>query len=80
MSRNDAPLAKVVDLRRWREERDRRHRAENEEVELVSTRAPDRISWPFRLLALFTGLGFADGAVLPSDEPGLGVEPLEAWV
>jgi len=28
----------------------------------------------------FTGLGFADGAVLPSDEPGLGVEPLEAWV
>ena len=59
MSRNDAPLAKVVDLRRWREERERRHSAENEEVELASTRAPDRISWPFRLLAVFTGLGFA---------------------
>lgn len=63
MSSDDAPLAKVVDLRRWREERDRRLRAQaapgDEEVELASTRAPDRISWPFRLLAVFTGLGFA---------------------
>ena len=27
----------------------------------------------------FQGLGFERGCVLPSDEPGLGVEPLEAW-
>jgi len=27
----------------------------------------------------FVGLGFADGAVLPSDLPGLGVTPLEPW-
>jgi L-alanine-DL-glutamate epimerase-like enolase superfamily enzyme len=27
----------------------------------------------------FEGLGFADGAVLPSDLPGLGVTPLEPW-
>lgn len=62
MSSNDAPQAKVVDLRRWREERDRRLRAQaqtEEDVELASTRAPDRIAWPFRLLAVFTGLGFA---------------------
>ena len=59
-SRNDdAPLAKVVDLRRWREERDRRLHAADEEPELTSTRAPDRIAWPFRLLALIAGLGFA---------------------
>jgi len=59
-SRNDdAPLAKVVDLRRWREERDRRLHAVAEEPELTSTRAPDRIAWPFRLLALIAGLGFA---------------------
>ncbi|HEY4574662.1 MAG TPA: hypothetical protein VIJ26_11875 [Thermoanaerobaculia bacterium] len=58
-SRNDdAPLAKVVDLRRWREERDRRWRAA-EEPELTSTRAPDRIAWPFRVLALIAGSGFA---------------------
>jgi hypothetical protein len=62
MSSDDAPQAKVVDLRRWREERDRRLRAQarvEEPVELVSARAPDRIAWPFRLLAVFTGLGFA---------------------
>jgi hypothetical protein len=59
-SRNDdAPLAKVVDLHRWREERDRRSRAAAEEPELTSTRAPDRIAWPFRVLALIAGLGFA---------------------
>ncbi len=59
-SRNDdAPLAKVVDLHRWREERDRRLRAAVEEPELTSTRAPDRIAWPFRVLALVAGLGFA---------------------
>ncbi len=59
--RNDeAPLAKVVDLRRWREERDRRLRAASEEPEQTSsTRAPDRIAWPFRVLALVAGLGFA---------------------
>jgi len=27
----------------------------------------------------FTGLGFADGAVVPSDRPGLGVTPIEPW-
>ena len=27
----------------------------------------------------FTGLGFADGAVVPSDRPGLGVTPFEPW-
>jgi L-alanine-DL-glutamate epimerase-like enolase superfamily enzyme len=27
----------------------------------------------------FGGLGFADGAVLPSDLPGLGVTPLQRW-
>lgn len=59
MSSDDAPQAKVVDLRRWREERDRRLRAAAEEVELTSTRAPDRLSWPFRGLALIAGLGFA---------------------
>lgn len=59
-SRNDdGSLAKVVDLRRWREERDRRLRAAAEEPELTSTRAPDRIAWPFRVLALIAGLGFA---------------------
>jgi hypothetical protein len=59
-SRNDdAPLAKVVDLRRWREERDRRLHGAAEEPELASTRAPDRIAWPFRVLALIAGLGFA---------------------
>lgn len=57
--KDDAPLAKVVDLRRWREERDRRSRAAAEEPELASARAPDRIAWPFRVLALIAGLGFA---------------------
>jgi hypothetical protein len=57
--KDDAPLAKVVDLHRWREERDRRLRAAAGEPELVSTRAPDRIAWPFRVLALIAGLGFA---------------------
>jgi hypothetical protein len=69
-SDDDAPLAKVVDLRRWREERDRRRRAAGEEesgVELTSTRAPDRLSWPFRILALIAGTGFAScGALLAS--------------
>jgi L-alanine-DL-glutamate epimerase-like enolase superfamily enzyme len=27
----------------------------------------------------FTGLGFADGRVLPGDGPGLGVTPLDEW-
>lgn len=59
-SRNDeAPLAKVVDLNRWREARDRRLHAAAEEPELASSRAPDRIAWPFRALALIAGLGFA---------------------
>ncbi|MFL6235231.1 MAG: hypothetical protein ACJ76N_19000 [Thermoanaerobaculia bacterium] len=58
-SNDGAPLAKVVDLRRWREERDRRLHAAVEEPELASTRAPDRIAWPFRVLALIAGLGFA---------------------
>jgi hypothetical protein len=55
-SDDDAPLAKVVDLRRWREERDRRARAAGEELEPAS---PDRIAWPFRVLALVAGMGFA---------------------
>jgi hypothetical protein len=59
MSSDDAPQAKIVDLRRWREERDRRLRASAGELELSSTRAPDRIAWPFRVLALVAGLGFA---------------------
>jgi hypothetical protein len=70
LSDNDAPLAKVVDLRRWREERDRCLRAAGEEesdLELTSTRAPDRLSWPFRALALIAGAGFAScGALLAS--------------
>jgi hypothetical protein len=74
MSSKDAPQAKVVDLRRWREERDRRLRVQaqpEEEVELASTRAPDRIAWPFRLLAVFTGLGFAVCGGLLSSLPVL---------
>src|SRR3954454_8559110 len=59
MSSDDAPQAKIVDLRRWREERDRRLRASAGEPELASTRAPDRVAWPFRVLALIAGLGFA---------------------
>jgi L-alanine-DL-glutamate epimerase-like enolase superfamily enzyme len=27
----------------------------------------------------FEGLGFENGSVLPSDQPGLGVTPLEQW-
>lgn len=71
MSSNDAPLAKVVDLRRWREERDRRLRAAAGEPELASTRPPDRISWPFRVLALVTGLGFAFGGGFLAAVPAL---------
>jgi hypothetical protein len=60
MSSDDAPQAKVVDLRRWREERDRRLRSSAaEEAEVLSARPPDRIAWPFRVIALVAGVGFA---------------------
>ena len=59
MSSDDAPRAKVVDLRRWRDERDRRLREATGEPEIASTRAPERIAWPFRVLALIAGAGFA---------------------
>ena len=55
----------VVDLRRWRQERDLRLRQAVAEVELPGEAAPGRISWPFRILALLGGLGFlAFGAFL----------------
>jgi hypothetical protein len=54
-----------VDLRRWREERDRRLRQAAAEVEPTAQPALDRISWPFRILALIGGTGFlAFGAFL----------------
>ena len=47
----------VVDLRRWRQERDRLRLAAAE-VELAGEAGTGRISWPFRILALLGGLGF----------------------
>jgi len=57
MSREGAPRSNVVDLRRWREERDRRLRAAAAEAE-GAVRPPDRIDGRYRLLALVAGLGF----------------------
>jgi hypothetical protein len=48
----------IVDLRRWREERDRRLRRAMEEEALGPVPPPDRIAWPFRWLALIAGAGF----------------------
>jgi hypothetical protein len=64
MSRESAPRSNVVDLRRWREERDRRLRAVAAEAE-KATAEPDRIDGLYRVLALVAGLGFvAFGAFL----------------
>jgi hypothetical protein len=62
MSSEGAPKAKVVDLRRWRQERERRRKTAATEAGLPP---PERISWPFRILALISGVGFlAFGAFL----------------
>ena len=60
MSSKGAPEAKVVNLRRWREERGRLPAAAQAEHP-----PPARLSWPFRILALISGVGFlAFGAFL----------------
>lgn len=73
MSSEGLPKAKVVDLRRWKEERDRRLRAagnppeDPRHAEPGPAPPPDRISWPFRVLALVSGTGFlAFGLLLSS--------------
>ncbi|HEX3554378.1 MAG TPA: hypothetical protein VIA62_14225 [Thermoanaerobaculia bacterium] len=60
MSREGTPRSNVVDLRRWREERDRRLRAAAAaaDAEATAGRPPDRIDGLYRLLALVAGLGF----------------------
>lgn len=58
MSSENAPLGKVVDLRRWREERDRRLREQEGGDFLVEDGPPERIGWFYRSLALISGLGF----------------------
>ncbi len=60
MSHEGVPRSNVVDLRRWREERDRRLRAAAAEADAAgaATRPPDRIDGLYRLLALVAGLGF----------------------
>lgn len=64
MSRESAPKSNVVDLRRWREERDRRLRAATAE-EGETAAAPERIDGVYRVLACVAGLGFiAFGAFL----------------
>jgi hypothetical protein len=57
MSRESAPRSNVVDLRRWREERDRRLRAATAETEKAAAES-DRIDGLYRVLALVAGLGF----------------------
>lgn len=52
-----APKAKVVDLRRWREERDRLRKIAAK-AEGAAGPPPEPIPWPFRLLALISGAGF----------------------
>jgi hypothetical protein len=71
MSREGAPRANVVDLRRWREERDRRLRAAADAsaaaaaADKAAAGQPERIDGIYRTLALFAGLGFmAFGAFL----------------
>ena len=65
MSREGAPRANVVDLRRWREERDRRLRAADATAGKTADAPPERIDGLYRTLALFAGLGFvAFGAFL----------------
>ncbi|HEX4960751.1 MAG TPA: hypothetical protein VF173_07925 [Thermoanaerobaculia bacterium] len=64
MSREGAPRSNVVDLRRWREERDRRLRAAAaetagaEEEATATARPPQRIDGLYRFLAFAAGLGF----------------------
>ena len=52
------PKAKVVDLRRWREERDRQRKAGAASAEAPAGAPFEPIPWPFRLLALISGAGF----------------------
>lgn len=70
-----------MDLRRWREERDRRLRAEaGEEEEVVTEPPPEQVGWFFRTLALVSGLGFftfgVSLAVLPWLVHGRGDKPV----
>ena len=65
MSGENAPLAKVVDLRRWREERARKLRQDEDLVSEEGESPPERIGWFYRGLALISGLGFlAVGIIL----------------
>lgn len=61
MSSENAPSGKVVDLRRWREDRDRRLR---QDEELAAESPPERIGWFYRALALVSGLGFLSFGVV----------------
>jgi hypothetical protein len=64
MSGEGVPKAKVVDLRRWREEKERRRAASPAAPGMLP---PERTSWPYRILALISGVGFlAFGALLGS--------------
>src|SRR5262245_26073300 len=54
MSSEGVPRTNVVDLRRWREEKERRRAASAAAPEPP----PERISWPYRILALVSGVGF----------------------
>lgn len=77
MSSENAPPGKVVDLRRWREERERRLR---QDEDFAADSPPERIGWFYRGLALVSGLGFlAFGvllALLPWLIPGGAGEPV----
>lgn len=54
----ESPFAKVVDLRRWREEKERRLREQAGIEDLAFEGPPDRIGWFYRVLALVSGFGF----------------------
>lgn len=62
MSRQSVPRSNVVDLRRWREERDRRLAAAAVR-ERRAAAGPDRVSGLYRVLALAAGLGFVSFGV-----------------
>jgi hypothetical protein len=76
----ESPFAKVVDLRRWREERERRLREATRGENLAFEGPPDRIGWFYRVLALVSGLGFLSLgvvlALLPWLIHGSGDEPV----
>ncbi|HEV2846281.1 MAG TPA: hypothetical protein VG477_15600 [Thermoanaerobaculia bacterium] len=76
----ESPFAKVVDLRRWREERERRLREATGGENLAFEDPPDRIGWFYRVLALVSGLGFLSLgvvlALLPWLIHGSGDEPV----